>query len=110
MTAFKSCSSVCIPTILFSFIQFSFLVPEIKMQFDGISFLSNQIIINEIVFRSQCGVEYCDYHFYLIDNLINPYLKEKGIEKVDASICIALGPWLITPIGLPTGSAKHPPT
>lgn len=45
--------------------------------------------------------------FYILENLINPYLEANGISKIDSRIGIDLGTLLISRIGLHSGSAKH---
>jgi len=45
--------------------------------------------------------------FYVLEHLINPYLINKGIEKIQARIGIDLGDLLIARIGLPTGTSRH---
>jgi adenylate cyclase len=46
--------------------------------------------------------------FYLLNNLINPYLVQNDVEEINARVGIALGTLLISRIGTPTGSSKHP--
>lgn len=45
--------------------------------------------------------------FYTIKNLVNPFLIQNNIKKVDARIGIDLGKLLIARIGLPKGTSKH---
>jgi adenylate cyclase len=44
--------------------------------------------------------------FYVLKNLINPFLESIGIAKVDARIGIDMGTVLISRVGLPTGTSK----
>jgi len=44
--------------------------------------------------------------FYVLDNIVNPYLESLGIKKVDARIGIDMGTVLISRMGLPTGTSK----
>jgi len=46
--------------------------------------------------------------FYLLDNLINPYLVQNEVEAINARVGIDLGTLLISRIGTQTGSSKHP--
>src|SRR5690606_26617997 len=45
--------------------------------------------------------------FYVLQNVINPFLIHNGIEEVRARIGIDLGQLIIGRVGLHTGSAKH---
>jgi adenylate cyclase len=45
--------------------------------------------------------------FYLLRNLVNPYLYGQGIDPVDARIGIDFGKTLIARLGVPRGTAKH---
>jgi len=45
--------------------------------------------------------------FYVLKNVINPYLKQQGIAPVDARIGIDIGDILIAKVGLRSGTAKH---
>lgn len=45
--------------------------------------------------------------FYVMKNLVNPFLTENSIDEVKARIGIDLGKLLITRIGLPTGTSKY---
>lgn len=45
--------------------------------------------------------------FYVLKKLISPFLKNEGIEEVNARIGIDMGTLLIARIGLPTGTSKH---
>jgi class 3 adenylate cyclase len=45
--------------------------------------------------------------FYVLQNLVNPYLASIGIARVDARIGIDLGRLLLARIGIPSGSARH---
>lgn len=45
---------------------------------------------------------------FVLDELVNPYLRSHGVREVEAKLGIDLGQLLIARIGLPTGSAPHP--
>ena len=45
--------------------------------------------------------------FYLLTEMINPYLQSVGIAPINARIGIDLVTLLIARLGVPTGSAKH---
>ena len=45
---------------------------------------------------------------YIIENVINPHLRDEGIDPVDWRMGIDQGQLLIARIGLVSGSAKHP--
>lgn len=45
--------------------------------------------------------------FYVLKNIVNPYLVQQGIAPIDARIGLDLGTILIAKVGLPSGTAKH---
>jgi class 3 adenylate cyclase len=74
---------------------------------DGVMAIIGSEAVRSDSDAANAALDIATISFYLLNNLVNPYLTSKGIDAVDARIGIDLGTLLLARIGTPKGSAQQ---